>query len=222
MLRTTVWVVAMFALGNVATFLYALVTLRTSGGDATLFWLGPPLGLIAPGAGWRGRRFRPPRRAGGAGGASGGPAGSRAVSFAVPSTIVVRVRAIPGRPFNSSASSRFRFGQAARPTLSRKSSSPATWWPPGSGRCAPDAVEESGAGPLAAERHRDEGAGTGSRPTRVEQRREAADDAAVRQLANALRGGRGREAKGRAEVRPARAGRLPAMWRWLSNRWHRA
>ena len=40
-LRTTGWVVAIFVLGNVATSLYALIALRTSGGDATLFWLGP-------------------------------------------------------------------------------------------------------------------------------------------------------------------------------------
>lgn len=40
-LRTAGWVVAIFFLGNVATSLYALIALRSSGGDATLFWLGP-------------------------------------------------------------------------------------------------------------------------------------------------------------------------------------
>jgi uncharacterized protein len=40
-LRTAGWVVAIFVLGNVATSLYALIALRTSDGDATLFWLGP-------------------------------------------------------------------------------------------------------------------------------------------------------------------------------------
>ena len=40
-LRTAGWVVAIFVLGNFATSLYALIALRTSGGDATLFWLGP-------------------------------------------------------------------------------------------------------------------------------------------------------------------------------------
>jgi hypothetical protein len=34
-------VVAIFVLGNWATSLYALIALRSSGGDATLFWLGP-------------------------------------------------------------------------------------------------------------------------------------------------------------------------------------
>ena len=41
MVRTAGWVVAIFFLGNFATALYALVALRTSDGDATLFWLGP-------------------------------------------------------------------------------------------------------------------------------------------------------------------------------------
>ena len=40
-LRTAGWVVAIFVLGNVATSLYALIALRTSDGDARLFWLGP-------------------------------------------------------------------------------------------------------------------------------------------------------------------------------------
>jgi hypothetical protein len=40
-LRTAGWVVAIFVLGNWATSLYALIALRSSGGDATLFWLGP-------------------------------------------------------------------------------------------------------------------------------------------------------------------------------------
>lgn len=40
-LRTAGWVVAIFVLGNWATSLYALIALRTSGGDAELFWLGP-------------------------------------------------------------------------------------------------------------------------------------------------------------------------------------
>jgi hypothetical protein len=39
--RTAGWVCAIFVLGNFATSLYALIALRTSGGDATLFWLGP-------------------------------------------------------------------------------------------------------------------------------------------------------------------------------------
>lgn len=39
--RTAGWVVAIFVLGNFATALYALIALRTSDGDATLFWLGP-------------------------------------------------------------------------------------------------------------------------------------------------------------------------------------
>jgi hypothetical protein len=41
LLRTAGWVVAIFVLGNFATSLYALVALQSSGGDATLFWLGP-------------------------------------------------------------------------------------------------------------------------------------------------------------------------------------
>jgi hypothetical protein len=40
-LKTAGWVVAIVVLGNFATSLYALLALRSSGGDATLFWLGP-------------------------------------------------------------------------------------------------------------------------------------------------------------------------------------
>jgi hypothetical protein len=40
-LKTAGWGVAIVVLGNLATSLYALLALRSSGGDAALFWLGP-------------------------------------------------------------------------------------------------------------------------------------------------------------------------------------
>ena len=144
--------------------------------------------------------------------------GRRVVSFAVPSTIVVRVRAMPSRPFSSSASTASSSAEAAGPHLQQEVVVAGDVVALLDQVVAPNRVQEGRPRLLRRQRHRDERQHGEAGRVRVEHGRERRGWCRSRSACGPARRRPAPTGRAPGRGRPSSPGRPSAERRWLSNR----